>query len=110
MSRKLSSMPSRCPPAVSPQPDNGVGSFAAPQRLPCVGKASTPQAPRVVGDSLVLRDRDVRRHLRGRRGNAEMSALVRLCREELNEQHAAVVDRDELCWRVGRRLLRRLGL
>jgi hypothetical protein len=99
MKKKLRQMPSRRPPTVFPRADD----TPAP---PFVGgKASV--AP--VGATL-LRDRDVRRHLRGRRRTAEMSALARLCMEELNEQCAAVVDRGDFCLHVGRRVLRRLGI
>lgn len=99
MTKKTLQMPPRRPPTVFPRADG------APTP-PFVG-GTKPVAP--AGPTL-LRDSDVRRRLRGRCRTAEIGALSRLCREELDEQHAAVVERDEFCLRVGRRLLRRLGI
>jgi hypothetical protein len=109
MSKELFSMSSRPPAAVSPRPDDGVGPIATPQRPRCIGGTGSV-APVPQASPTVMQTCDLRRHLHKRRGNAAENALARLCTEELNEQHATVVDRDKFCWRVGRRLLRRLGI
>lgn len=52
----------------------------------------------------------IRRQLRRQSTTGAKAALAELCVEQLNEDRAAVMDRENFCRQVGARLLRRLGL